>query len=202
MHRRPTRLAYLGPLADTPFRRDVSENIQCAASELRIEVLMSDSTDDAEENLKDAPLIIESKVDLAMKFQSIDAIAQILAARLSKAGIPLIAIETPIPEAVFFGGNSYGVGRTAGQALGKFVLHNWRGDFDHLLLIESSSRGPASQTRVEGALDSVRDQLGAFPQSRIIHLDGHASKKAQQNRGRQSATVHSFQGAPAELGLK
>ena len=56
------------------------------------------------------------------------------------------------------------------------MLHNWRGDFDHLLLIKSSSRGPAFQARVEGALDGARNQLGAFPQSRIIHLDGHASK--------------------------
>jgi len=36
-----------------------------------------------------------------MEFQLIDAIAQILAARFSKAGIPLIAIETPIRGAVF-----------------------------------------------------------------------------------------------------
>ena len=60
MLQRRTRLAYFGPLADTPFRRDVTASIQRATSELRVEVLMLDNTEDgAEQDLKNARFIIE-----------------------------------------------------------------------------------------------------------------------------------------------
>jgi len=177
--RRLTRLGYAGPLSGTPFRRDVTAGIQRAASELGLELLMLDNTeDDPEANLENARTLINAKVDLAMEFQPIDSIAHVVGGLFASAAIPLIAVETQIPGAVFFGGNNYGAGGMAGEALAKFSLEEWNGEFDYLLLIESPSRGPACQARLVGALDGVQRILGAFPKSRVIHLDGHANKDA------------------------
>ncbi|MGO8789186.1 MAG: substrate-binding domain-containing protein [Terriglobia bacterium] len=177
--RRLIRIGYAGPLSGNPFRRDVTASIQRAASELNLELLMLDNTeDDPEANLENARTLINAKVNLVMEFQPIDSIAHVLGGLFASAAIPLIAVETQIPGAVFFGGNNYSAGGMAGETLGKFSLRKWNGEFDYLLLIESPSRGPASQARLVGALDGVRRVLGNFPKDKIVHLDGHANKEA------------------------
>lgn len=181
LRRRRTRLGYSAPLSGTPFRRDVTAGIQRAAGESSVELVMLNSSEDRpQEDLGNVQVFLDAKVDLVILFQPVDSIAHVLADRLISAGLPVIAVETPIPGAVFFGGNNYKAGLMAGRALGGFARERWSGAFDRLILIESSLTAPASQARLTGTVEGVGETLGDVPPSRVIHLDGHAHRDASR----------------------
>lgn len=177
LRRRHTRIGYSAPLSGTPFRRDVTAGIQRAASESGVELVMLHSSEDhPQEDLGNVQVFLDARVDLVILFQPVDSIAHVLGDRFISAGLPVIAVETPIPGAVFFGGNNYKAGRMAGEALGRFAEQRWNGAFERLILIESSSTAPAAQARLTGTVEGVREILGEIPASRIVHLDGHAHR--------------------------
>jgi ribose transport system substrate-binding protein len=177
LRRRRTWIGYSAPLSGTPFRRDVTAGIQRAAGEAGVELVMLNSSEDRpQEDLGNVQVFLDSRVDLVILFQPVDSIAHVLADRLISAGLPVIAVETPIPGAVFFGGNDYKAGLMAGQALGRFTRQAWNSAFERLILIESSLTAPASQARLTGTVEGVREILGEVPGSRIVHLDGHAHR--------------------------
>jgi ribose transport system substrate-binding protein len=172
--RRRIRIGYSAPLAGTPFRRDVTEGIRRAAEEMNIELLLLNNPEDSPEvNVRNADASIEAKVDLVMEFQPFESITHVLADRFSSAGIPVVGIETPIPGGVYFGANNYRAGKMAGRVLGQFAAKHWKGRFDRIVLIASSSFGSAHHARLTGGLDGIREVLGEFNSSRVTTLDGH-----------------------------
>ncbi|HZT33680.1 MAG TPA: substrate-binding domain-containing protein [Bryobacteraceae bacterium] len=177
--RRRTRIGYSAPLAGTPFRRDVTLGIQKAATGSGLELIMLNSSDgNPDDDLANAQVFIEAKVDVVIMFQPIDVVAHVLGDRFIGAGLPVIAVENPIPGAVFFGGNNYRAGLIAGNALGAFAREHWRGSFDRLILVESSLTSPATRARLTGTVEGVRQILPDFPASCVIHLDGLAHREA------------------------
>lgn len=190
--RRKIRLGYSAPLSGNPFRRDVTLSIQRAAADASLELIMLNcSEENPDEHLANAQTFIEAKVDLAIVFLTPDLFAHMLADRFVTAGLPVIAVETPIPGAVFFGGNNFRAGFMAGNALGAFARDHWDRQLDRLVLLESSSAAPAVQARLSGAVAGVRDILGDLPESKIIHLDGYAHQDSSR-----SATEKLFKSIP------
>lgn len=188
--RRRIRLGFSAPLSGNPFRRDVTLSIQRASSDSALDLVMLNcSEDNPEEHIGNAQTFIDAKVDLAIVFLTLDSFAHVLADRFITAGLPVIAVETPIPGAVFFGGNNFRAGFLAGHALGTYARDRWKRQFDKLVLIESSLAAPATQARLSGAVAGVRDVLPDLPESSIVHLDGlsHAeSSRAAVDRLLQS----------------
>lgn len=179
--RRRIRLGYSAPLSGNPFRRDVTLSIQRAAAASSLELIMLNcSEENPDEHLANVQTFIEAKVDLVIIFLAPDLFAHMLADRFVTAGLPVIAVETPIPGAIFFGGNNFRAGFLAGNALGAFARDRWKRQFDHLVLLESSSAASAIQARLSGAVAGVRDVLGELDESRIVHLDGLAHRDSSR----------------------
>jgi ribose transport system substrate-binding protein len=177
--RRRIRLGYSAPLSGSPFRRDVTLSIQRAAASASLELLMLNcGEDNPGEHIANAQMLIDAKVDLIIVFLTLDLSTHVLADRFVTAGLPVIAVETPIPGAVFFGGNNFRAGFMAGNALGAYARDHWNRQFDRLVLVESSLAAPATQARLSGAVAGVREILPDFPESRIIHLDGLAHSES------------------------
>ena len=173
------RLGYSASLSGNSFRRDVTAGLQNAAAEAGVDMVMMNSTDDhPSDDLSNAQVLIDSRVDLVIMFQPVDSLAHVLADRFIGAGLPIISVETPVPGALFFGGNSYRAGHLAGQGLGEFARDKWNSSFDKLVLLESSLAAPANRARLSGAVEGVKDVLGDVPESRILHLDGRANIEA------------------------
>lgn len=195
--RRRTRLGYSAPMAITPFRRDVAAGILRAANKHNLDLLILDNTEDnAKANVENVNLFLEAGVDLVMEFQPIETIAHVLADRFSSAGIPVISIEAPIPGTIFFGANNYKAGKMVGEVLGRFAAGPWKGEFDKVLLIESSLMTLASQARLTGALDGMQDILGPLEPERILHLDGHTHLQTSR-----AAVMDILQGLPPKSRL-
>lgn len=180
-HRWRPRIAYIAPLSGNSFRSDVTAGMQLAASEAGIDLVLIDSKDqDPESQLTAVQELITSGVGLAILFQRIGAIGHVLADRFLHAGVPVISVDSPIPGALYFGGNSYRAGLLAGGALGRFAKEHWNSKFDQLLLLESSLSAPENRARLTGAVEGIREVLGDVPESKIIHLDGLAHREASR----------------------
>jgi ribose transport system substrate-binding protein len=181
LRRRRIRLGYLAPLSGNPFRRDVTLSIQSAASDAGLELIMLNcSEENPEEYIGHAQTFVDAKVDLVIMSLRRDLFAHVLGDQFMTARLPVIALETPIPGAVFFGGNNFRAGVMAGHALGTFARDRWNGNFDRLVLVESSLSAAATQARLSGAVAGVRDILPDMPDSRIVHLDGLANSEASR----------------------
>jgi ribose transport system substrate-binding protein len=181
LRRRRIRLGYLAPLSGNPFRRDVTLSIQRAASDAGLElILLNCGEESPEEYIGHAQTFIDAKVDLVIMSLRRDLFAHVLGDQFITAGLPVIALETPVPGAVFFGGNNFRAGVMAGHALGTFARDQWKGQFDRLVLVESSVSAAATQARLTGAVAGVRDILPDMPDSQIVHLDGQAFSEASR----------------------
>jgi ribose transport system substrate-binding protein len=88
-----------------------------------------------------------------------------------KAHIPIIAVDIPIPMTVFFGINNQQAGFLAGEALGQWVVKNWNGAVDKVLIMTEQRALSAIRTRIDSAVDGLAS-LAQFDRNHIFYLDG------------------------------
>lgn len=147
---RQYRLGYAAQGDPCSFAREVLASIVRAAQEANIELIVADNRYDAKTALRSADQLIHENVDLAIEFQSDEAIAPAVAAKYMEAGIPFIAIDIPHPGATYFGANNYEAGMIAGRHLGRWAKKNWFGEADEILLLELSRAGSLPRLRMRG----------------------------------------------------
>lgn len=180
--RRRIQLGYAGPMTGNWFRQDMAASIERAAAEAGMELVAADNReDDAEGALANARMLVERRVDVAMFFEPVESLGHMMADRFFSAGIPFITIERPIQGGVYFGANNYQAGKLAGVALGRFAKEQWRGRFDHIVLVEAGRTSTNVQARVAGVLVGLREVLGGIDESRILHVDGKAHLEASRD---------------------
>jgi ribose transport system substrate-binding protein len=159
----------------------LAASIQQVAQQTNVDLLVIDNQEDnSEEGLKNAQLLVDAKVDLAIVFEPVESIGHAMADRLYRAGIPFITIDVPLQGGVYFGANNYQAGKLAGQVLAKFAADHWKGTFDRVVLVESSSVGANVQARLTGVLVGLREKLGPVDESHVIHLDGRSHQETSR----------------------
>jgi ribose transport system substrate-binding protein len=193
--RRRLSFGYMAPLSGNAFREQLLHGLsnETALGCVDFTTLHNEEGDSAAA-LLNVQELIDRRVDLAIMFQPVGAVGLMVADRFANADIPLIAVETPVPGAFYFGANNYQAGRLAGGALGRFSAQRWKGTYDRIVLIESSLSSPSVQARVTGVLEGLSATIGPVPESRVIHLDGrghleesrHGMAELLRKHGRQT----------------
>jgi ribose transport system substrate-binding protein len=166
---RPFRIGYAAQSSNTPFSDAVTRSIRSAADKRRFDLVELDNNYSVQTALRNADRLLAERVDLAIEFQSYERIATKIAARLTAAGIPLIAVDIPHPGATYFGIDNYPVGQCAGQALARAARKYWKGRVDELILLEEDAAGTLPHLRLSGAENAIRDTLPAV--GRTVHLN-------------------------------
>jgi ribose transport system substrate-binding protein len=174
---RTYRIGYAQLSGDQPFPRKVTQGLLDAADQSRVELLVTDNRDSAEEALKNAAWLISQKVDLVIEYEFHYRIAPVLSHMFSEAGIPALAIDIPQPGAIYFGANNYVVGSVGGEALARFAQQNWHGRADRILLLEIPEAGPIPHARVLGTLDGMRSVLPKLDEKCVIHKDAKGTER-------------------------
>lgn len=157
-----------------PFISTVTESLAVAASSAEVDLVVLNNRASRTAALRNAGLLVERKVDLAIEFQRISEIAPLISEKFSKAGIPLIAVDNPHPTAVYFGADNYKAGRIGGIHLGRWATEHWGGQVDEIVLIQSSVSGPVLDARVLGIYDGLRDVLPRSAKVPLYRYDTHA----------------------------
>jgi ribose transport system substrate-binding protein len=173
LKKRTYRLGYASQGTDYQFSKDVSESLQRAAEKEGIELISLDNRYSAKTAQRNADLLVREKVDLAIEYQTDEAVAAIVAAKYRDAGIPMIAVEIPHPGATFYGANNYEAGLIAGRYLARWTKQRWSGVADEILLLELARAGSLPRMRLTGMLMGLNLGLPkAVKACKVTYLDG------------------------------
>lgn len=164
---------------DIVFTQLVRQSIVSAAEALgNVSIVLADNKLDGATALSNTENFITQGVNGIIHFQTDEAFGNVIMARSRNAGIPVIAIDIPMPGAVFFGADNYNAGRLAGEALGTWVNANWGGSADAMLVLELPQSGPIPAARMQGMLDGFQDTVTSpLSTEQIYRLD---SKNTQE----------------------
>jgi ribose transport system substrate-binding protein len=190
VERRRYKIGYASQTENSTFAQEVTSGLRHAAEQAGFEMISLDNRLNAKSAIANAERLVKEKVDLAIEFQTFDAVASVVSSILQKARIPVIAIDVPHPGAVYYGANNYEAGLIAGRALGHWARKNWNGEVDEVLLIEFLSAGRLPQLRLTGALAGIREGLPHFPDSRVVRLEGRDTFRQTLIKVRQYLRTH------------
>jgi ribose transport system substrate-binding protein len=173
---RAYRIGYAQLSSDQPFVQKVTQGLMDAALKSGIELLVTDNCISSEQAVKSAAWLIDEKVDFVIEYQFHSRVAPVLANMFRKAGIPTLAIDIPIPNAIYFGADNYAVGYMGGEALAQYALDHWRGRVNRVLLLESVEAGPATHLRIIGSLDGIRCVLPNMNEKCVFHKNARGTE--------------------------
>jgi ribose transport system substrate-binding protein len=159
-------IGYAAQSEVVPFIGTVTGSVVEAVKAADLDLMVVNNRASRSVALRNADLLIERKVDLVLEFQRIADVAPELAKKFSNAGIPLVAIDTPHPGAVYFGADNYKAGHIAGVYLARWAVQHWDSEVEELVIIQSVLGGPALDARALGAHDgvvSVLPRVGKLP---------------------------------------
>ena len=179
---RKMRFGFGGQSSALPFSNAVTESLRAAAIATGIELIVLDNQYNGEIARQNAEEFIKQQVDLVIEFQTDRYVAPIIADRLAASGIPLIAVDIPHPNAVFFGLDNYRAGLEAGELLGAYAQKFWGGQVDLVVGLDLAKAGTLVQSRITGAFEGIRSRINDLQDDQLIRVDGtgleEESKKA------------------------
>jgi ribose transport system substrate-binding protein len=165
------------------FAVDVRRGLEQAAQDVsNIDLILADNQLSGEVALRVADRLITEGVDLAIEYQIDDKVGGLLMDKFNRASIPVIAVDIPLVGATYFGVDHYRAGHMAGVALGRWLVDQWDGSFDYLIILEEKRPGALPATRIQGQLDGLEEMIGPVPASQILYLDsGNTAEISQAN---------------------
>ncbi len=171
------RFGFAGQSAEMPFSEAVTSSLRAAAAASGVELMVRDNRYDADTAVKNAREFVKEGVDLVIEFQIEEHVAPSIAHIISRAGIPLIAIDIPHPHASYFGVDNFQVGFEAGELLAQHAISKWKKKVDWVLGLDVAEAVAFVQSRITGAFEGVRSLLPEIAQESFVRLDGRGMRE-------------------------
>jgi len=121
----------------------VRDSFVLAARELPVDLVLYDNHGEPHRAIANAETAVRDHVDLFVEYHDDRAANASVAAIMKKAGIPVLAINYPVPGAPLYTADDAAAGRLAGEALGESAVRNWEGHPLLALLVGDWARGDA-----------------------------------------------------------
>ena len=166
-------IGYAAQSGVAPFINAVTESLTAAAKSADVDMIVLNNRASRTIALRNADLLVQRKVDVAIEFQRISEIAPQISGKFARAGIPLIAVDNPHPDAVYFGADNYKAGRIGGVHLGKWAVEHWRGQADEIVLIQSAVNA-VLEARILGIYDGIASVLSRSTKLPLHRYDTQA----------------------------
>ncbi|MCQ6560690.1 sugar ABC transporter substrate-binding protein [Paenibacillus mendelii] len=165
------KIGFANLTENAPFFVDVRKGIEKVAKEKGIELVIADNKTDGATALANAENFITQKVDFVIEFQSDEKFGEVIMDKFNENNIKVIAIDIPMPGAVFFGANNSKAGFLAGEYLGNQAKAQWEGKIDKVIMLELPQSGDVPAKRMQGQLDGLKSVITDIKDSDIIRLD-------------------------------
>ncbi len=169
---RKLRFGFGGQSGELPFSNAVTESLKKAAMSAGVDLVTLDNRYDGNVARQNVEEFITSNVDLVIEFQTEQYVAPIIADRLAAAGIPLVAVDIPHPNAVYFGIDNFRAGFDAGLLLAEAAERNWNGKVDLVVGLDLPKAGTLVQSRITGSFEAIRSRLPHITADKFFRLDG------------------------------
>ena len=152
---------------------DIRRSFELAARGLPLDMIYYDNGGDAGRALANAADAVARNVDLLIEYNS-DAEANVEIARLLKAaGIPVLALNHPIPDAPLYTADPLAAGTIAGKTLGQFAKENWPDQTPVAAILGDVADPSASvAARIQGVTEGLRQELPNVPPN-LLDSAGH-----------------------------
>ncbi len=100
--------------------------------------------------------------DIFIEYQSDPKLNSMIAAAFAAAGIPVLAVDVPIPGAPLVGTNNYTVSVMAGHAMARLIREKWGGwdAADLVVILKAPAGGEHMMLRTEGVADALAEEFG------------------------------------------
>jgi ribose transport system substrate-binding protein len=175
--RLPIKIGYAAQADEFAFSRAVTAGIEASAMKAGIDLITVNNGYDPAIALRNADRLIEEKVQLVIEFQTDASIAALISAKVKSRHLPMIAIEIPHPNAVYFGINNAQAGLTAGRSLAGWAIEHWRGQVDMLVLLGLPIAGSLPGSRLTCTLMGIREVIPDFNDEKVMFLNGNGRYK-------------------------
>lgn len=166
------KIGYLAETGETSFYRAVFRGLSESAERSGLDLVALNSQSSLQVALENAERLLAENVDLVMLFQSFSEIASVIATRTRSRKMPLIAIEMPHPNAIYFGVDNCHAGLTAGRYLAHWAERHWKGQVDEVLLIGSHRTGSLPEARLTGSMLGIHEVLPNSEHATVSTLNG------------------------------
>lgn len=148
--------------------REVRESFALAARAYPVEMAFYDNRSDDARAVANAEAAISRGVDLYIQYHR-GAANTVVAEKLKAAGIPLLALNYPVPGAPLYTVDNLAAGRIAGAALAQFAGRSWRGQTIAAAVIGNlSDTADRVPERARGVAEALAQRL---PGARVATLD-------------------------------
>jgi ribose transport system substrate-binding protein len=147
---------------------EIRRSFELASRALPLDMIYYDNGGDADKALGNAKDAVSRKVDLLIEYNSDAGANAEIARELSAAGMPVLAVNYPIPGAPLYSADHREAGRIAGQALGKFAKENWSGQIIVAAILgDVSDPSPALTERIQGVTEGLKQELPEVSPARL-----------------------------------
>ena len=193
---RPRRLrfGFATLSSDMPFPVAVTQSVVAAAAASGVELIVLDNHYDPDVAIQNAEELVAQQVDLVLEYQVEEAVAPRVAHIFKKAGIPLVAIDIPHPNATYFGVDNFESGYEAGALLAQHALVKWKEKVDWVLGVGFAEAGSFVQSRIYGAFDGIRERISSSPPERFVQIEGRGMREPSQQAMAKFLTGHHRKG--------
>lgn len=165
------RIGFANLTEEQDFSVKVRQSIERAAAQAgNIELILTNNNSNPQQALENARRMLEAKVDLIIEYQQDERTNYVLMDLFRSAKVPVLAVDIPMPGAVYFGADNFRAGRIAGEAASQWVRQHWDGKVDKVVCLEQSESGSIPAARIQGALISLRNNF-ALKETDVLHYD-------------------------------
>jgi ribose transport system substrate-binding protein len=148
---------------------EVRESFNLASRPYPIDLVFYDNRGDDARAVANAEAAVARKVDLYIQYHRGAAGNVVVARTLKAAGIPVLAINDPVPGAPLYAIDNAAAGRLAGEALAQFALRAWPGQPTVAVVVgRVTAAADRVPERVQGVGETLRQRL---PAARLTPLD-------------------------------
>jgi ribose transport system substrate-binding protein len=148
---------------------EIRESFVLAARPYPVDLVFYDNHRDDARAVANAEAAIARRVDLYVEYHRGAAANATVGQKLKAAGIPVLAINEPVPGAPLYTLDNAGAGRVAGEALAQFAARAWGGQPTAAVVIgRVAAAAERVPERVRGVTDALRQRL---PAARLTTLD-------------------------------
>lgn len=154
------------------FAQQVRRSLERAvAHHGKVELLIRDNQLDRQTALQNVDWFVANGVDLIIEYHIDAQVGNVIMDKLKRVGIPVIAVDIPMPGATFFGADNYRAGFMAGEALGSWIKANWQARLDILLELHARRVGASAEARLQGQREGVEAVIGPLRNDQIRCVD-------------------------------
>jgi len=178
------RLGFANIFATLPFcisvEQDIIKQARLAGFE-DSEMIILDNQYDSVIGLRNADIMLSRRPDVFIQFQADAKVNNIVAARFSQAGIPIIAVDVPVPGSPFMGVDNWAVALMGGQKMAE-LIENKLGGWDNLdlvVLLQMPAGGEVTMLRSEGFAYALTEHFGPEAEDKIVRTDGGMGQTEQ-----------------------